>query len=283
MLKVENIKKRYNDDVPYVLNNISFNIQQGEIVGLIGKNGEGKSTLLKLLCKFLNPDEGKIYIKDKDIFENYSLLRNVGIHLEPVFFPYLTAYENMVFYLKVNNNENYISQIDEVLELVELKKHKYEKPSSFSFGMKQRLSLAIAMLGEPEILILDEPFVGLDPNGIQRFMNNLKYRVKEKRISAIISSHQLYELSSIADRILVLNKSKIVYDGTPNYNRQINITLDRNYVGNINGDIRIEGNKVITDYQGDRLNDLITALTSDYKIIEIETSKSNLEKFFWGD
>lgn len=181
VIKVENIKKRYRENLPLVLNDISFDLKEGEIVGLIGKNGEGKSTLLKLISKFLNLDGGKIYIKGKDIFNNHNILENVGIHLEPVFFPYLTAYENMVFYLKINNNEKYIYQIDEILELVELDKHKYEKPSSFSFGMKQRLGLAISIIGDPEILILDEPFIGLDPNGINRLINNLKYRVKEKK------------------------------------------------------------------------------------------------------
>lgn len=283
MIQVENIKKRYKDNAPLVLDDISFNIEEGEIVGLIGKNGVGKSTLLKLLCKFLKPDEGKIYIKGRDIFEDYSSLRDVGIHLEPVFYPYLTAYENMVFYLKVNNQKDYAYQIDEVLELVGLKRNKHEKPSSFSYGMKQRLGLALAMLADPEILILDEPFVGLDPNGVHSLIENLKYRVKEKKMSAIISSHQLYELSSIAERVLVLNKSKIVYDGIPDYDREISIILDRDYAGSIDDEIEIEGNKVITKYQGDRLNELIKTLTDDYKIVDVETSKSNLERFFWGD
>lgn len=102
-------------------------------------------------------------------------------------------------------------------------------------------------------------------------------------MSAIISSHQLYELASIVERVLVLNKAKIVYDGIPDYDREMNIILDKDYIGNLNDDIGIQNNKIVTNYQGDKLDNLIKILTRDYKIIDIKVNKSNLEKFFWGD
>lgn len=282
MIEVKNISKKYKGNSPLVIKDVSFSLEKGEIVGLIGRNGAGKSTLLKMISKFLKPDEGKIFINDQEIFKDSNFLKNVGIHLEPVFFPYLTAYENMAHYLKINNNDEYMYQIEEVLELVELEKHINEKPSSFSFGMKQRLGLAIAMLGDPELLILDEPFVGLDPNGVQRLIDSLKARVKEKGMSSIISSHQLYELSSITDRVLVLNNSEIVFDGKYDKDTEINIVLDRNYEGNSDENIKVENNKIITTYKGEKLNDLIKNLVNSYKIIDIDPSKSKLEEFFWG-
>lgn len=283
MIEVKNISKKYKENSPLVIKNASFSLEKGEIVGLIGRNGAGKSTLLKMISKFLKPDEGEIFINNQEIFQDSNSLKNVGIHLEPVFFPYLTAYENMDHYLKINNNEEYMYQIEEILELVELEKQINEKPSSFSFGMKQRLGLAMAMLGDPELLILDEPFVGLDPNGVQRLIDSLKSRVREKGMSSIISSHQLYELSSITDRVLVLNNSEIVFDGEYDKETEINIVLDRNYEGDPNENIKVENNRIITTYKGEKLNELIKNLVNSYKIIDIDPSKSKLEEFFGGN
>ena len=129
--------------------------------------------------------------------------------IEPVFYPYMTVKENLDFYLELQGKPQFKKNIDSVLELVDLAGKKNKKPETFSFGMKQRLSLAIVLVDEPDFLILDEPFVGLDPNGVQELLEILKRWVQKRNIAMIISSHQLSELESICNRFVMLENGKM--------------------------------------------------------------------------
>lgn len=208
-LEIINLSKKFKGNDFYSLDNVNFEINDGDIVGLVGRNGAGKSTLLKLISKSYIPTSGTIKYNGHDIFKNNYILKNVGIMIEPVFFPYMTVKDNLNFYLEVHGKEEYKKNIDRILELVDLKKKINCKPESFSFGMKQRLSLAIILADEPEFLILDEPFVGLDPYGVNELLDILKSWVKMKNISMIISSHQLHELGSICNRVVLLEEGKL--------------------------------------------------------------------------
>lgn len=217
MLRVHNLSKSYPKTGKEALVDASFEIAPGEIVGLIGPNGAGKSTLMKTLCKFIHPTSGSIQWKDQDLFSTPHALKDAGILIEPVFHDYLTAEENMRFSLELHKKEEYIPEIGAHLDLVGLGTQGKKYPKDFSFGMKQRLGLAMALIGKPKLLILDEPFVGLDPNGVDDLIQILKKRVQEDGICAMISSHQLYELQSLCKPTLVIYDGKIHFDGVPNH------------------------------------------------------------------
>lgn len=209
ILKIQNLSKKFPKNDFYSLENVNLEINAGDIVGLVGRNGAGKSTLLKLIAKSYIPTSGIIEYNGNNIFNNDYILKDVGIMIEPIFYPYMTVEENLKFYLAVHGKREFEKNIDNILELVDLAGKKKNKPETFSFGMKQRLSLAIVLVDEPKFLILDEPFVGLDPYGIKELLKILQSWVQKRRISMIISSHQLSELESICNRFVMLEDGKI--------------------------------------------------------------------------
>lgn len=209
ILKIKDLSKKFQKNDFYSLQNINLEINGGDIVGLLGRNGAGKSTLLKLIAKSYTPTSGMIEYNGKNIFENDYILKNIGVMIEPTFYPYMTVKENLNFYLEIHEKQEYKKNINSILELVDLSGKEKSKPETFSFGMKQRLSLAIVLVDEPDFLILDEPFVGLDPYGVQDLLEILRGWVQKKNISMIISSHQLNELESICNRFVMLENGKM--------------------------------------------------------------------------
>lgn len=280
MIEVINLSKKYKKAEEFSLKQADFTLKRGEMAGLIGANGAGKSTLMKTMCKFISPTEGTVKINGEDLYSKDYLLKDVGILLEPVFFPQLSAYENMEYYLKIHGKKEFLPSIEEHLEMVGLLKDRDKKVKSFSFGMKQRLGLALALSGKPKMLILDEPFVGLDPNGMKDLIKILHQRVKEDQIAALVSSHQLHELSAVCERVLVIQKGVIVFDGVPNDSPEITIELDREYTPTESFKGRVSGRTITTAVQGEDLSLLMETLSKEYKIMSVDTKKSTLEKFF---
>lgn len=249
MIEVINLSKKYKKAEEFSLKQADFTLKRGEMAGLIGANGAGKSTLMKTMCKFISPTEGTVKINGEDLYSKDYLLKDVGILLEPVFFPQLSAYENMEYYLKIHGKKEFLPSIEEHLEMVGLLKSRDKKVKSFSFGMKQRLGLALALSGKPKMLILDEPFVGLDPNGMKDLIKILHQRVKEDQIAALVSSHQLHELSAVCERVLVIQKGVIVFDGVPNDSPEITIELDREYTPTESFKGRVSGRTITTRFK----------------------------------
>lgn len=208
-LKIEHLSKKFKCNDFYSLEDVNLELKDGDIVGLVGKNGAGKSTLLKLVAKSYIPTSGTVKLDGYDIYKANYILRDVGIMIEPVFYSQLTVENNLKFYLDIHNHWKYIDNIHKTLELVDLWEKRRCKPETFSFGMKQRLALAIALVDEPKFLLLDEPFVGLDPYGVQELLNILKTWANKRNISMIISSHQLSELESICNRFVILENGKL--------------------------------------------------------------------------
>lgn len=204
MLTIHNLSKKFAGNDFYSLRNVNLEINKGEIVGLIGKNGAGKSTLMKLIAKSLKPTEGEIYYNEVELSSKDCLLQDVGIMIDPVFYPEMTVEDNLKFYLRLHNKRELFTNIESTLRLVELWEVRKRKPKNFSFGMKQRTALAIALVAEPNFLILDEPFVGLDPIGVQKLIVILKEWASQRKISMLISSHQLSELESLCDRYVYI-------------------------------------------------------------------------------
>ena len=213
ILKAVNINKIYNKK--YVLKNLNMNIKRGDIYGLIGKNGAGKTTLIRLITGLANITNGDIEIFSAG---NDKLITNerkrIGALIEmPAFYGDMTAYDNMEL-LRLQKGIPGKACIKEKLELVGLKDVEKKKLKDFSLGMKQKLGLAMALLGDPEFLILDEPTNGLDPMGIVYMRELLKKLNKEKGITILISSHLLSELNQLATCYGILNNGQLVEELT---------------------------------------------------------------------
>ncbi len=212
VLKVSNVSKKFAGNDFYSLRNINLTVEEGDIVGLIGKNGSGKSTLLKCITKTYIPTEGAITYRQHDLLKESNMLDDFGIMIETVFYPQLTVEENLNFYLSIHNKEEYKENIPNILKLVELYKHRNRKPGGFSFGMKQRLALAIALVAEPSFLILDEPFVGLDPKASFILKNKMK-ELCDRGSSIFFSTHVLEVAEKLCDKVAILKDGVIVLEG----------------------------------------------------------------------
>ncbi|AIR83887.1 ABC transporter ATP-binding protein [Staphylococcus epidermidis] len=285
MLEVNNLSKKYKKSDTYSLKDISFNIDKSEIVGLIGSNGAGKTTLMKMIAKTLKPTSGEIYIHGENILEEENSLKNVNFMIEASFYKHINAYQNIKYYLEINNQYVSDEQIKEVMELVDLWKVREKKPSQFSFGMKQRLGLAMCLASEPEIVIMDEPFVGLDPKGVTILINRLKEWVYEKNMSILISSHQLSELEEICNRYLYIENGEIKKSFKNERNEVFVITLkteiSKEVIENYEDTIT-RGNEIHTKLKGDKLNNLINKLSTQNSIIKMER-QDYLKKLFEED
>ncbi|MDN5027477.1 ABC transporter ATP-binding protein [Streptococcus sp. SPS1] len=225
MLTIHNLSKKFAGNDFYSLKNVNLEINKGEIVGLIGKNGAGKSTLMKLIAKSLKPTEGEIYYNEVELSSKDCLLQDVGIMIDPVFYPEMTVEDNLKFYLRLHNKKELYKNIEPTLRLVELWEVRKRKPKNFSFGMKQRTALAIALVAEPNFLILDEPFVGLDPIGVQKLILILKEWASHRKISMLISSHQLSELESLCDRYVYIESGCLADEFSKPSGRDVLIEL----------------------------------------------------------
>ena len=260
IIEVKGLGKRYKGNDFYSLKNANFTIEEGDIVGLVGKNGSEKSTLLKLLAKSQNPTEGTVFFNGKDIFKEDNILRDFGIMIEPVFFPQISVEENVKLYLKIHKKEQYQDNIEKALKLVGLWEAKNRKPVDFSFGMKQRTALALALVTEPRFVLLDEPFVGLDPIGVRNLLDILKQWSKVNKTSMIIFSHQLAELEELCTRYLFIESGTI----------DDKISAEHN-------SIIIELNEMISEEDGHLIENLVKNYYLKYSenCIEIDNSVNN--------
>lgn len=209
VLRTKNITKKYNNHA--AVNNVNMEVKQGDIYGLIGKNGAGKTTLLRVISGLTVPQSGEIEMFHETSPDGLNKARmRTGCMIEaPSFFPYLSARKNLEYY-RIQKGIVEKSCVDDVLKIVGLEDTGRKKYKNFSLGMKQRLGLAFAIMGNPDLLILDEPINGLDPTGIVEFRELLLKLNREKNITIIISSHILGELSQIATNYGFINNGEFV-------------------------------------------------------------------------
>lgn len=208
ILKTKNITKSYGDTI--ALDNINIEIKRGTIYGLIGKNGAGKTTLLKMISGLSFPDKGEIILFGEETNKNKELLERIGVLIEePGLYPDLNAYENMKLKCIAYgiSTEGYIESL---LDEVGLSHTGKKKTKAFSLGMKQRLGIALALVGEPDLLLLDEPANGLDPEGMKEIRETLLRLANEKNITIIVSSHILDELSKLVTRIGIIDEGRLI-------------------------------------------------------------------------
>ncbi|MFC0772318.1 ABC transporter ATP-binding protein [Terrimonas alba] len=195
------------------LDNINLQVPQGSVYGFLGPNGAGKTTTLRLLLGLLKNQQGKLEIFGKEFASHrIEILKRLGSLIEqPSLYLHLTAKENLEIYRMVYNVSK--TRIDEVLKIVGLDHTGKKKTKQFSLGMKQRLSIAIALLHQPELLILDEPTNGLDPNGIIETRELIKKLNKEHGTTVIVSSHILNEVERMASHVGIIHKGKMLFQG----------------------------------------------------------------------
>ena len=199
-----------------VLNAINLQVPKGSIYGFLGPNGAGKTTTLRLLLGLIKKQQGDILVFNKPLHKHrIELLKNIGSLIEsPSFYGHLTAVENLQLLQKIYQCPK--QRITEVLQTVGLSNTGNKKACQFSLGMKQRLSIAVALLHQPQLLILDEPTNGLDPNGIIEIRDLLKKLNEEQGTSIIISSHLLSEIEKLVTDVGIISKGNIVFQGTLN-------------------------------------------------------------------
>lgn len=205
-IKIRNVNKRIKGKK--ILDDINFDIYEGEIVGLVGPNGAGKSTLLKIMTGLYSFDSGEISYYEYDIKKDYEKAMSIiGTLIEaPDLYKNLSGSKNMeVFKTMFKNVKN--EDIEEIVKIVEMEKFLGKKFKTYSLGMKERLSIATSLINKPKILILDEPTNGLDPIGIKKIINTLK---NMKDTTIIISSHLLSEIEEICNKIIFINNGKII-------------------------------------------------------------------------
>lgn len=212
ILKCENLKKQVKNKV--IVENISFSMDKGDVVGFIGPNGAGKTTTIKLILGLIKLTEGKVYIDGYDIQKNFiKAMEKVGAIVEtPDLYMYLSGYDNLK--LTANNYKNITKErINEVIKKVGLENRIKDKVSTYSLGMRQRLGIAEAIINSPELLILDEPTNGLDIEGTIEIRNLIK-ELSNEGIAILISSHNLTEIDNICNRIIAIKNGKIITNDT---------------------------------------------------------------------
>ncbi|WP_126654049.1 ABC transporter ATP-binding protein [Chryseobacterium aureum] len=207
ILSVKNLTKKFKR---VVVNNISFDVEKGNVYGLLGPNGSGKSTTFGMLLSTINPTSGDWFWFGKKGTDPDTLKKIGAIIEQPNFYPYLSAETNLKIVAEIKNTP--YSRIDEVLKTVNLYERRKDTFKTFSLGMKQRLAIASAMLNNPEVMILDEPTNGLDPEGIIQIREIIS-DIARQGITIIIASHLLDEIEKICSHVIVLKEGNSIYCG----------------------------------------------------------------------
>jgi ABC-2 type transport system ATP-binding protein len=210
ILKITHLNKTFNRHL-HAVKNVSFEIKKGNVYGILGPNGSGKSTTLGIVLNVVNKTSG-----DFEWFEGkmttHDALKKVGAIIErPNFYPYMSAKENLELVCKIKGTS--FEKVNEKLELVGLLERKNDKFRTFSLGMKQRLAIASALLNDPEILILDEPTNGLDPQGIRQIRDIIKV-IASQGTTILLASHLLDEVEKVCSHVVVLQKGVMLYQGS---------------------------------------------------------------------
>lgn len=213
IIEIKNLSKEFSE--VKAVNSLNLNVYQGDVFGFLGPNGAGKSTTIRMMMSLINPTEGEIKIFGKSLKkERNSILRRIGAIVEkPDFYGYLSAYKNLEILGRISGIDALKKKIMDVLELVGLDKRYDSKVKTFSHGMKQRLGLAQALLHDPDLIILDEPTTGLDPQGMKEIRELIIHLSRDKKKTLFLSSHILYEVELVANRMIIINKGKTIVEG----------------------------------------------------------------------
>ena len=214
IIKVDNLSKQYRE--VKAVNDISFTVNTGDIYGFLGQNGAGKSTTIRMLLTLIAPTAGRIELFGKDLHSHRKeVLQQIGAVIEkPDLYKYLTGYENLSLFARMSGVSVTAKKLNDQLEQVGLTERAHSKVRTYSQGMKQRLGIAIALIHDPQLIILDEPTNGLDPQGIADIRNLILHLSRHQGKTIVVSSHLLHEIELIANRMLIIDKGKKIMEGT---------------------------------------------------------------------
>jgi ABC-2 type transport system ATP-binding protein len=250
ILSIRNLNKRFGPI--HAVKDVSLEIQKGNVYGILGPNGSGKSTTLGIVLNVVNKTSGE-YSWFGGAMETHDALKKVGAIIErPNFYPYMTARENLELVCKIKNIP--YTKVQEKLELVGLLDREKSKFRTFSLGMKQRLAIASALLNDPEILILDEPTNGLDPQGIHQIRDIIKL-IASQGTTILLASHLLDEVEKVCSHVLILRKGEVLYSGSVD---------------------AMTSNEGFFELQSDDNHQLMTALSSNESIEKLVEEKGKV-------
>lgn len=216
MLQVENLRKKFKNKT--AVDGVNLFLDQGESVGLLGPNGAGKSTTISMISTLLTPTSGDVRYKGSDALKKPDVIRPIlgVVPQEIALYEELTAYENTEFFGKAYglSGKKLKNKIDEVLELVGLTDRKKEKVREYSGGMKRRINIAVALMHDPELLIMDEPTVGIDPQSRSYILDMVRQLNKTKGMTVLYTSHYMEEVEKLCDRVYIMDHGQIIASGT---------------------------------------------------------------------
>jgi len=262
VIEISGLTKRFKDVL--AVNELDFTVHRGDVFGFLGPNGAGKSTTIRMILSLISPTSGKIKIFGKTLLENRKeILADVGAIVEkPDFYQYLTAIKNLEILAKISGKVVTHKRILELLELVGLSDRAKSKVKTYSHGMKQRLGIAQALLHNPELIVLDEPTTGLDPQGMKEIRDLIIRLSKEENKTIFLSSHILSEIELVANRMIIINKGIKIVEGEVIKllnSSTLKVTIE---VENAEAAIKI--------LEGTRWNKNIESITENKFIISIE-------------
>ncbi len=214
IVQVNHLTKKFNQFT--AVNDLSFSVEKGDVYGFLGQNGAGKSTTIRMLLTLITPTHGQIEIFGYDLNKHRrDILQQIGAVIEkPDVYKYLSAYENLQLFARLSGIKPTRQIIMDQLEMVGLADRAKDTVKTFSQGMKQRLGIAIALVHNPSLIMLDEPTNGLDPQGIADIRNLILQLSRDRKKTVIVSSHLLNEIEQIATRILIIDKGHKLVEGT---------------------------------------------------------------------
>ncbi len=292
VIRTEGLTKQYKEIT--AVHNLTFQVQQGEIFGLLGPNGAGKTTTISMLLGLIRPSAGYAEIMGRDIRkEGVAALRQVGALVEAAFYPYLSANDNLWVMAQMSGGNIPPEQVSAVLTQVGLAERAHSKVQTFSLGMKQRLGLAAALVHDPQLLILDEPTNGLDPAGMLEMRQLISQLAAEEGKTIILSSHLLYEVEQICDRVLIMRQGEAIANGRVSdllaHGGHIEIQIAQvdeaikvlQTFDWINGVQLGEGGVIRVDAAGDRAAEITAVLAQNQLYLHgLKVSERSLESYF---
>ena len=213
IISVQHLAKKFGSFE--AVKDVSFEVNKGDVFGFLGPNGAGKSTSIRCMLSLIKPDAGSIEIFGKSLDRNREniLARTGSIIEKPDFYKYLSAYKNLELFARISGANSTKNEIYEMLDFVGLRGREKDKVAGFSHGMKQRLGIAQTLLHKPDLIILDEPTTGLDPQGIIEIRNLILQLKSEHNKTVLLSSHNLSEIEIISNRMVIINQGKSIVEG----------------------------------------------------------------------
>ncbi|WP_142309210.1 ABC transporter ATP-binding protein [Bacillus pseudomycoides] len=287
IVRVEQLTKRIGSKT--LVENISFEVKKGEVVGLLGPNGAGKTTLMRMMVGMIRMTEGEVWIDGQSVKQQFeSTAAKIGAVIEnPEFYPFLSGYENLTYFGRMNSNVTE-DRIDEVVQLLGMGQVIDRKVKAYSLGMRQRLGIAQALIHNPDVLILDEPTNGLDPNGIHEMRMYIKKIAHEQGKAVLVSSHLLSEVELMCDRVIIIQRGEYVTtqsiqrDGSLEM-ETIHIRVDdvKRAADLLTYDAVIQDNELILTVENEEIPNVIRTLTEkSIRIYRVYEERKTLEEKF---